>query len=122
MRPQTNLQLSKPENFTDLSVGSRQFGIRPPVFLESSVLKDYRELECAMGLNTAGLILSVLAYRLAGLSEDETLVICLRRQIDARPVELELHMQFVRVDEALALVLRQGAERPAGTELIVPAK
>ena len=95
-----------PPGWTDLSVGSSQFSIRLPVLLESRVLQDYGEIEPALGLNTAGLVLSVLSSGLAVSSEDDRLTVALFRRSDGAFTELQLRFRrgFVAGGQEFLLV------------------
>jgi hypothetical protein len=83
--------------WTDLSLGSSQFGIRPAVFIQSTVLETYREIHPSLGLNTVGVILSLLAAHLAAnprVSQHDYVTVCLRRDKDGLPTEVRLQVEF----------------------------
>jgi hypothetical protein len=82
--------------FTDLTLGAPCFGIRgPKVLIESSILEDYAETDPSLGMNAAGMILTVLGQQMAlnpGGGRDESIVVGLNRRDDGRNVELDLSL------------------------------
>lgn len=102
-------------NRADLSRSARHLGIRPEaVFIESEVLDRYAELDTAIGLNAAGVVLSVLAAQLGvnpGGVASESVTVCLLRREDARPVEVDLQIHRLRRRGGECLLLRHARER-----------
>jgi hypothetical protein len=105
MRPQT-IAPTRHETFTITSILQtpatriryRRLGRKPAaygvpanVLLERRVLKDFREIDPDLGDDTAGVILSLLAFDLATKpAGDGRLPVCLVRRSDEKIVEVEL--------------------------------
>jgi hypothetical protein len=81
------------------------------VLIEASVLEDYAETDLALGMNAAGVILTVVGQHVVlnpGGGRDESIVVGLDRRDDGRNVELELSLTRSR---------RQGQENLRLTRL-----
>ena len=100
---------------TDISRGAGQFGIRnQKVMLATEVLDDYREIDCSLGYNTAGMILSVLARHIAaapGGGRDDSFAVCLHRQEDHHDVEVHLTVSRSRRAGQECLIVYKLADR-----------
>lgn len=85
---------------TDLSRGAGRYGLRhQKVLVESSVLEDYAETDPSLGLNTAGVVLTVLGQHMAlspGGGRDESILVALHRREDGQQVEVELSLSRTR--------------------------
>jgi len=105
-----------PEPLTDLATGAAQFGIRVPVAVPRRLLEDYTPIDPTVGFNTAGILLSLLAFRLAATRPGHApglITACLARRDNGRPVELDLEVSPTRSIEGSGFCLRVVAERDA---------
>jgi hypothetical protein len=107
-QPQSGSTTHAPRPFvpqTDLTRGAIQHGLRnQKVLVATEILDDYQEIDQALGLNTAGQILTVLARHIQltpGGGREENLSVSLHRREDNSEVELFL---------TLARSRRQGTE------------
>ena len=100
---------------TDLSRGASQFCIRRvAVLVETSVLDRYVEIDPVGGLNTIGVILTVLSSHLAGCpggSAVDRITICLQRRADGRLVEVDLALRPSNSADGARLLLQFETER-----------
>jgi hypothetical protein len=105
-----------PEPLTDLTAGATQFGIRVRVAVPRRLLEGYAPIDPAIGFNTAGILLSLLAFRLAAIRRGEApglITACLVRGADGRMVQLDLEVSRTRRAGRSELCLRVVAERDA---------
>jgi hypothetical protein len=92
--PEAGMTL-QPQNPTqvELSAGAAQLGIPMPVAVPRRLLEDYAPLDPTLGLNTAGVLLSLVAYRISATSRTQAagvITACLIRREDDQWVELDL--------------------------------
>lgn len=100
---------------TDLTRGAAQFCIRrAAVSVETRILNDYAEIDPALGMNTAGVILTVLVCHIAmapGGSAEDRITVCLQRRNDEHLVEVDLAIRRSRAAGGERLLLQFETER-----------
>lgn len=93
--PNANTPSPSP-NPLNITRGARQFGVLcAEVFIDSELLDDYAAPDAHLGLNAAGVILSVLSSHLAvhpSGAPHEPIHVCLLRRQDGRLVQLALEL------------------------------
>jgi hypothetical protein len=97
------------QTLTDLTTGAAQFSIPLPVVVEPGLLENYAPADPTVGYNTAGVLLSLLSYRLAATrpgKQRELITVCLARRQDDRLVELDVEVLPARRKDGCCLYLR----------------
>jgi len=105
--------------FTDVTRGARRVGIHARVQLDSSLLENYSEPDRRLGLNTAGVVLSVLsAYLKAGNAStpNNVLTACLIRCADRALLDVDISVRRFRSGGEECFSLRKLTEREAHGE------
>jgi hypothetical protein len=90
IRPRPRFPASR-IRYRNLTRPARSYGVHMQVLLEQRVLADFQEFDPDLGEDTAGVILSLLAYDLLTKpAGDGRLTVCLLRRLDESPVEVDL--------------------------------
>jgi hypothetical protein len=111
------------EDYTDLSRGAFYKGIIPEtVFIDSSVLEEYAEIDPCLGRNLAGAVLDSLCVRLAQGPRLplERMTMAAARRDDGAIVDLELRIDLVHVRGHACLVLEIAGEHEIADGSTIP--
>jgi hypothetical protein len=101
-------------DYTDLSRGAFYKGLDPEtVFIDSSVLDEYAEIDPSLGRNLAGAVLDSLWRRMAisPCVQLESITIAAARREDGEIVDLDLSIERLRLRGHECLVLEKAGER-----------
>ncbi len=111
---------SIPGHYADLSLGARQFRIRPrAVYIESDILENYTEKDFCLGRNVAGTILAALAGHAPGNPRDVrdgSITVHLVRRDDGCLVRLVLQVRRIHQDGNDCVMLNQACDREIGRD------
>ena len=101
-----------PVRYTNLSRGATACGLRASVRLDERVLADYKELDPALGQNTAGSILNLLRYQLEvePVGNEGRLSLYLARRNTGQVVEVALAIDRRRLEGCETYRLRLAGE------------